>query len=347
MLQSLIMHKPETQVHLFELSLEHPDFPHLELRAVSSGLGDRYERIDSWLASVETAADNRVVEYAGRLAFTMRISRLLGAYDTLDELEEGTSRVTDLLAGKTSCIRVASRGKEAAGQKRAIEHELGEIVASRSTIDLEHPQREVRVLISGRRYFLALKESEVDRKSLDARQVKYRAFFSPVSIAPRFARGLLNLCGVSKGVRCIDPFCGTGGIMMEASLLGAEVVGSDIDRRMVEGAEMNLRQAGLSSGWQLHCMDVGRIGELGSFDAVVTDPPYGRSSYYNREDIAQLYSRALESMKGCLVKGGRLGIVVPDMSLLADTSGLHLEMSTTQRVHKSLVRNYLVFSRVV
>ena len=38
----------------------------------------------------------------------------------------------------------------------------------------------------------------------------------------------------------VDPFCGTGGIAIEASLLGLEVLASDLDSRMVEGTKSNL-----------------------------------------------------------------------------------------------------------
>ena len=38
----------------------------------------------------------------------------------------------------------------------------------------------------------------------------------------------------------VDPFCGTGGIAIEASLLGLEVLASDLDSRMVEGTKSTL-----------------------------------------------------------------------------------------------------------
>ena len=43
-----------------------------------------------------------------------------------------------------------------------------------------------------------------------------------------------------KDTRLLDPFCGTGVILQEALLMGYEVLGSDLEARMVEYAQANL-----------------------------------------------------------------------------------------------------------
>ena len=332
--------------YLFEQSLEHPLFPYMELAAVSRRFGDSCERLSSWLSSVNTdRTEEEMQAYSSVLAFTFTISRLEGRYASWKELREGVSSLSRGLSGKTACVRVASREAGEKGRRLAAEKELGKSVAEHCAIRLENPDIEIRVLVSNSNYYLTTKVAEVDRKSLDSRQVKYRAFFSPISLSPRYARGLLNLCGVSKGKRVLDPFCGTGGILMEAVLLGASTVGSDIDPRMVEGTRRNFLQLGMKEGWELQRMDVGDIERLGEFDSVVTDPPYGRSSFANREDTGRLQSRAIMSAYKSLKEGGTLGIVVPDTGRLPHVDGLVLETHLTQRVHRSLVRNYLVYRK--
>ncbi len=332
--------------YLFELSLEHTEFPVRELLALTERLGDRCRRISDHICIIETdRGEESMNVYSDCLAFTMRFSLLHGTYGSMDELLDGVDEVGRTIEGRTACIRVTARDKGTGPKVLDLQKSLGAVLSSHCPIRLEGPEREVRVVAEQGSYFLAVKLKEVDRRSIDSRQVKYRAFFSPVSLSPRYARGLLNLCGVSRGSRVLDPFCGTGGIVIESLLLGASTVGSDIDPRMIEGTRKNLEQLHLSSGWELHCIDVGRIGELGPFDVIVTDPPYGRSSYYNREDIRQLYARAMRSAVGCLKKGGALGIVVPDPSLLQKPDEVSVEAHLSQRVHKSLVRNYIVFRK--
>lgn len=332
------------QTYVLELSLEHERFPYEELESVSRRLCDDLERIDRRICLLRRRGDGDASAYSNALAFTLSISRLHGAYDDWESLRNGVGELGRTLRGRTACIRFSSRGGTGR-KKQDTERELGEILAASCPIRLESPEFEARVTAAGGKYLLSLKVADIDRRALDSRQAKFRAFFSPISLSPRYARGLLNMCDVSAGMRVLDPFCGTGGIVMEAVLLGARAVGSDIDGKMVEGTEANLRQLHLESGWELHRMDVGEIGTLGQFDAVVTDPPYGRSSFYNREDIAALYSRFVEAAAPCLREGGCLGVVVPDASMLPSVSGMTVERHLQQRVHKSLVRNYMVLRK--
>ncbi len=332
--------------YLFELSLEHSDFPYNELAAVSERLGDKCTRKSKRICIVEsprTGVEMRT--YGETLAFCLKISSLHGEYSDWEDLKRGVEDVASAARSGTACVRVASDNEDIRRMKPELERELGGLVSRYCTIRLDKPETEVRIVAEAGVFFLATKIMDVDRRAIDSRHVKHRAFFSPVSLSPRYARGLLNLCGVTRGKRVLDPFCGTGGIVIESVLLGADTAGSDIDPLMIEGTMKNLEQLGLASGCELRCMDVGRIGEFGTFDAVVTDPPYGRSSFYNKEDIGKLYMRYLVAAERCLREGGTIGIVVPDIKLLPEIEGLEIRVHIVQRVHKSLVRNYVVLGR--
>lgn len=61
-------------------------------------------------------------------------------------------------------------------------------------------------------------------------------------LPPKLAQILINLCGnLPLGSRLLDPFCGTGVVLQEASLMGYRVQGSDLSERMVRYTERNLR----------------------------------------------------------------------------------------------------------
>ena len=61
-------------------------------------------------------------------------------------------------------------------------------------------------------------------------------------LPPKLAQILINLCGpLPLGSRILDPFCGTGVALQEALLMGYTAYGTDINERMVEYSERNLK----------------------------------------------------------------------------------------------------------
>jgi tRNA G10 N-methylase Trm11 len=63
-------------------------------------------------------------------------------------------------------------------------------------------------------------------------------------LPPKLAQIMVNLSVSASEAKqssaILDPFCGTGTILMEALLMGYSVIGSDVDSRMVEGAKKNI-----------------------------------------------------------------------------------------------------------
>lgn len=65
-------------------------------------------------------------------------------------------------------------------------------------------------------------------------------------LPPKLAQMMINIAlaqyknNSESPVAIVDPFCGTGTVLMEAILMGHPVIGSDIDPKMVEGAKQNL-----------------------------------------------------------------------------------------------------------
>lgn len=74
---------------------------------------------------------------------------------------------------------------------------------------------------------------------------RHRPYVAPKlgMLPPKLARIMVNLA--LKGVfptktTLLDPFCGTGTILMEAAMLGCRVVGSDLSKIQVDGSIKNL-----------------------------------------------------------------------------------------------------------
>ena len=61
-------------------------------------------------------------------------------------------------------------------------------------------------------------------------------------LPPKLAQILINLCGpLEPGAHVLDPFCGTGVVLQEAVLMGYFAYGTDINDRMVDFSERNLK----------------------------------------------------------------------------------------------------------
>jgi tRNA (guanine10-N2)-dimethyltransferase len=101
------------------------------------------------------------------------------------------------------------------------------------------------------------------------RHPKLRPGFHPGACKPRFARLLVNLTGLSKGKKMLDPFCGTGGILFEARDIGLKVIGYDIEKDMVDKTKINLDFYGMNDDVKVYCKDAFDIDE--NFDAIVTE----------------------------------------------------------------------------
>ena len=64
-------------------------------------------------------------------------------------------------------------------------------------------------------------------------------------LPPKLAQILINLCGpLPAKTILLDPFCGSGVVLQEASLMGYTPYGTDLSDRMVEYTERNLKWLG-------------------------------------------------------------------------------------------------------
>jgi tRNA (guanine10-N2)-dimethyltransferase len=162
---------------------------------------------------------------------------------------------------------------------------------------------------------------------------------------PHIARALVNISGIQSSELLLDPFCGAGGILVEAGLIGARVIGSDFQLKMVKGAKLNLDFYGAK--YFLLISDACNLPLKNCcIDAIATDPPYGRSAKIEAKGIEDLYRRSLIEMHRVL-KENKIAIVVSDRSIksLAENAKFEVLEVIQQRVHKSLTRYIWVLKK--
>ena len=325
---------------LFELSGEHGSMCTAEAIKCMEAETDSFTVVGQGPGYVIGSFDDRYLDpIADRISLTHCLGHYLGSFDIND-----LSGFSDIRIPEGT---FAVRGKRFEGMMKDINSQdvirkLGGILSKTNDVNLREPQNEVRILMSDRLHVF-LGERKVDRDILETRKVGERPFFSPISLHPRYARALINLTGVKKGGTVLDPFCGTGGIVIEAGFMGMKAIASDFDPEMIAGTEENMDYYGLRM-FDSEVLDISDIAErFGEVDAVATDPPYGRSTHTGGEDIESIYRRAMDAFGNVLRVGGSAGVVLPHP---IDDKRLRLQSMFIQRVHGSLSRHYHVFKKM-
>ncbi len=325
---------------IFELVGPHYELARAEILSGLEGLSFDHdeERFEDGVLAVKAEGIPKELFY--RLGLTRSVYHLIGitskdGYD-LSELLEGRSLPEGSMAVRTKKIK----GSET--DTRRIKESLGDLVSETNPIDLDTPDHEICVLVS-KDLFVGRKLFEVDRKKMRSREVKNRPFSSPVSLKPWFTRALINLARPSSSSSLHDPFCGTGGVLIEGYKMGLEVSGGDKDPEMIKGCRKNLREFDVEC--ELKEGDVSHtIPE--DIELIVTDPPYGRASSTSKEDLYSIYERLFETSAEKLVDGGRLAAIFPEEEHIS-IGQEHLELveKYRTRVHGSLDRNFTVFKK--
>ena len=328
--------------YMFELSGEHPDLPVWEAEALLTCTGKaKLLRRDYNLAVF--SSDAEASDFQRRIAMSHFLSEHLDSIETKDLVpffDNLNLAKADSVAVK---VKIAEPMK---GEYDPVEltKMIGEIVSDKARIDLDHPAVRFRVIV-GEKAHIGKEIIEVDRTQYEKRKNRFLPFNSPISIHPRLARALINMTANSRKCKILDPFCGTGTLLIESALMGMDAHGSDLSEKMIEGSRTNLKQLGLAA--DLKKLDVAEISKFNKkFDCIVTDPPYGRSSSTNKEPIEELYSRALKSFARNLVEEGRVGIIVPDQKALDFEDDFKIARNTSVRAHRSLVRNFIVLEKI-
>ncbi len=332
---------------LFELSKEHSSLPKDEILSCLNAEEITYHIVESNenVLIIESKINHDDVQkLAQRLSFTFYIDELLfSCSNSLSEIQKYASEHMINREG-TIAIRCKNRSENADSQQ--IVETLGEIYTKDRVVDLENPDIEMRVVLTDTHGYVGLKIAEIERTLFEKRKVQHRPFFSPISLHPKLARALVNLSSIKKGETLLDPFCGTGGIILEAGLVGAHVIGSDIEEKMINGCKKTLEFYRIKE-YELFCSDIGDIHQhVSSVDAVVTDLPYGKSTTTKGEDIQILYNRAFQSISQVLKKDGLAVVGLSNNEMISAGEKYFTFVDTYDfKVHRSMTRYFVVYKK--
>ncbi|TKX76033.1 methyltransferase domain-containing protein [Halorubrum sp. GN11_10-6_MGM] len=298
-----------------------------------------------------------------RLAYTRAAHEAVARTDADVDAAVAALRAASLDRSGTVAVRARDvRGTSGVSTEEA-ERELGGVLVDRGfDVDLDDPDHVLRALFSagpradhdavagadgGDADLCALGWVAVEAARDFAPNPTERPFFQPGSMAPADARAYANLAGAAPGRTLLDPMCGTGGLPLEAGLVGADAVACDAQAKMVRGARENFREYLGSEGspeWHVARADATALPlPDDALDGVAFDAPYGRQSKIARHELADLVA-------GALAEAAR---VAPRAVLVADRdwrgpareAGWTVDAAFERRVHRSLTRHVLVLRR--
>ncbi|WP_082786795.1 TRM11 family SAM-dependent methyltransferase [Sporosarcina psychrophila] len=178
-------------------------------------------------------------------------------------------------------------------ERRKIEREIG--LRVNGTPDLVNPPANTFgiVLLDGKWYFGKLVESE----SVWFLHQKKPHMYS-TALSTRVARAVANIAiPHPKGVRAIDPCCGIGTVLVEALSMGINIVGRDINPRVVLGSRKNIAHFELEG-----TVEIGPIAEVvDDYDVAIIDMPYNLFTHITPEEQLEILKEARRITKKVIV----------------------------------------------
>jgi tRNA (guanine10-N2)-dimethyltransferase len=330
---------------MFELSKEHKTFPCAEVLATLDAEDINYMIVDSNedVLVVDIRLNDLIVQrLAERLAFTFMIDEFLfSCPSTLDNILRCAEKYPLIKEGS---IAIRCKNRSLSIQSKEIINCLGEIYTKNRVVNLTYPKIELRAIVTEDMAYIGIKKAALDTSHFQKRKGHFRPFLLPITLHPKIARALVNLAGVKKQEILLDPFCGTGGILLEAGLLGIDIIGSDIDKKMIDGCRKNLEYYHLKN-FTLFCADIGDISKhVCLVDAIVTDFPYARATTTKGEQPIKLYNRAFMNISQILKKNGRAVIGFSNEEIFnIGRKYLSVLETYTIKSHRSLTRRFIVY----
>jgi len=331
----------------FELSGEDETLPEAEILASLGALDVHYEEEVSVSQLLVLETNNFDVKLLSkRLAMTHNIFEVMG----ICEAEEDTifQMIDDLKIdfSKEESFMMRVKTKDDNLSSANLEKKIGARICKKGyKVDLEDPDRVFRAVISGGICVFGLLLHPTNRGDFATRLPHKRPFFFPGVILPRVSRVLVNLSQIRSGELLFDPFCGTGGLLIEGAFVDARLVGADVQMKMASGTKENLMHYGTKDAALIVC-DASMMPLRNScVDAVVADPPYGRSAIVKARSIEELYRESLKEIYRVLKVGGRL-VIVSDFPFDETIGGsFEVEDRFDYRVHKSMTRYITVLKK--
>jgi len=323
------------------LSGEHPLIPLGELRGILEAEAGSYEIVAYYDGiALFNAGIPRLEAITERAGWVKEVGILLAVAE--DDPQDVIATIRGISLANGSCLEYTRyKGYASHIDDKRLKAGLREILTCTKRGST------VRVFITEGLAFIGLVRGRLDTRSLMLRRPGRRPFFRPGPLSPQLTRAMINLARARRGEAFLDPFCGTGGFAIEASIIGCRpCLCGELVPVMVRGARVNIAHYRLSGSCLVLAHNAASMPvREEAVNAIATDPPYGRSTttkHYGYEGLVRLF---LEEAGRVLIRGGYLvfaGPVSKRPDILAVDSGFQVVEKYEMHVHSSLTRMIVV-----
>ncbi len=313
--------------YIIEFSREPNEARKIEITSIMETYGDfEIEYMDDYIAIIEGNPS-----HLKNSAFINFISKIIYKCDNIEDLKN--AKVPD---GKFY-LRIGGEYSN----REITERLIGSILNGKGRISFSNPDFVLRAIYKDA-WYLSIVYFRRDTKSFESRKAPLRPYFSPVSMHPKYARFLVNTAHVREGETLLDPFCGTGGVLIEAAMIGIRIVGNDISLNMTIGTKMNLKFFKIND-FKIYNDEISNL-ETEQVDGIATDMPYGRGSYID-DDVNGFYEKSFSKFNE-LLKNKRYASFAISNKLYIETARKYFDILSVVPVyqHRALTR-YFVTAR--
>ncbi|MDO5860453.1 TIGR01177 family methyltransferase [Methanobrevibacter sp.] len=328
-------------------SQEHPELPKAELNAVMEceNIEANLNVITEGLVILTDIPDEKCSEYYEiltiRLGYTHEVHEIITT-SSRDTLNDDVSSIDwGEYIDESFAVRVKRFTSEI--DTVATERKVGSLILENCNnikVNLKKPKSLVRIVAFKDTVYVAIEKIKLNKKHFEETKPHKRPFFYPGSMSPKLARCMVNLSRVKEGQLLLDPFCGTGGILIEAGIIGCKVVGSDIYWKMKNGTAINLEHYGITD-YRTFNLDVRELKMYERVAAVVTDPPYGISTTTGDIDGEDIFKEFFKAIYDNMKDDAYLCMASPhyvDLKPMADDVGFEIVEQYGIKMHRSLTR---------
>ena len=134
---------------------------------------------------------------------------------------------------------------------------------------------------------------------------------------------MLQIAGVQEGEQVVDPFCGSGTILIEAALSGAVSIGGDLKNEAVQRALLNSTSIHIRT----YQGDVRHVPlPDNAIDYAISNMPWGRQVTVD-DSLKQLYQQAFAEMRRIVAPSGKIVLLTTFPELLGAVPDNALEIS--------------------
>lgn len=339
----------------FLISGEFETLSFSELRAILEAENYPYQLLEKYDQTVRLKADLQSVKQILRRSAYTRIcgQELFCCEATNQAITEAANEAgfQKILGDKESFAVRIRRIKEYSTKEDTmrLERQLGRLIlqnAPHAKVNLSKPDKTFFGILTNGKLIFGIKLAEILPKPFVERRARKKPYFHPSAMNAKLARCMLNLAHAKVGTIILDPFVGTGSTIIEATLIGCQAVGIDIQHKMANGALKNARHFKLAPHGII--LADSRKLPLTRIDCLVTDPPYGRSATTMKSNTKAIVEGVLISANPLLSKGQRICIASPktlNVSKVGEKYGYkHIE-SHFAYVHRTLTREIAIFEK--